>query len=376
MWNPNWGTTYPWARGVAGHKHKVYCSVCHNDFNCSKGEDKLRRHEKSTKHKDNTEKQIKPVGGVKMKENTIQAALKKSEAKAVEQRQVKDDALRAEAGLVAFMVNHNLPRAVIDCMAEFLPKFIHDSEIVKNMRMHRHKADYTLKFGLADHARKKMVTQMNKFPFSTNYDESVKGKSSQVTVIASYRGEDNRIKRRHLVTINIKVMMSGENLCNLVFSSLDTLKVNYVTRQISERTDGCMVMLGKHKGAHTMAKNKVPQLPDLGGCGCHDACNCLKKGVVAMNSDLVALWKATYPCLEKASMKKTLHYEELCEELGQVYRHTPKYLEVRFRYLMSLTDYLFFFLFLPITQDVLGTLFCWLSSFWRMGEHSTNTSGK
>ena len=122
-------------------------------------------------------------------------------------------------------------------------------------------------------------------------------------------------------------------------------------------------MLGKHKGAHTMAKKKVPQLPDLGGCGCHDACNCLKKGVVAMNSDLVALWKATYPCLEKASMKKTLHYEELCEELGQVYRHTPKYLEVRFRYLMSLTDYLFFFLFLPITQDVLGTLFCWLSSF-------------
>jgi hypothetical protein len=60
----------------------------------------------------------------------------------------------------------------------------------------------------------------------------------------------------------------------------------------------------------------VPQLPDLGGCGCHDACNCLKRGVAKMNPDLPKLWKAVHPCLEKASVKKTLHYEFVCCELG------------------------------------------------------------
>ena len=34
----------------------------------------------------------------------------------------------------------------------------------------------------------------------------------------------------------------------------------------------------------------------------------------------------------KASVKKTLHFKEICEELRQVYKHVPKYLGVRFRY--------------------------------------------
>ena len=76
----------------------------------------------------------------------------------------------------------------------------------------------------------------------------------------------------------------------------------------------------------------MPQLPDLGGCGCHDACNCLKKGTNALHLDLMQLWKALFPCLEKASVKKSLHYALLCGEVGLAYRHSPKFLEVRFRY--------------------------------------------
>ena len=55
----------------------------------------------------------------------------------------------------------------------------------------------------------------------------------------------------------------------------------------------------------------------------------------ALNPKLASLWKATFPCLEKASVKKTLHFKETCEELGLVYQHAPKYLEVRFRWPFS-----------------------------------------
>jgi hypothetical protein len=107
-------------------------------------------------------------------------------------------------------------------------------------------------------------------------------------------------------------------------------------RLVSERTDGCATMLGIHQGCHVYNKKIVPQLPDLGGCSCHDACNCLKNGMKALNAELPSLWKAAFPCLEKASVKKTIHYKETCEELGLVYQHAPKYLEVRFRYTVKL----------------------------------------
>ena len=58
-----------------------------------------------------------------------------------------------------------------------------------------------------------------------------------------------------------------------------------------------------------------------------------------MNPDLPKLWKAVHPCLEKASVKKTLHYEFVCCELGQVYKHAPKYLDVRFRYSILLARF-------------------------------------
>ena len=58
-----------------------------------------------------------------------------------------------------------------------------------------------------------------------------------------------------------------------------------------------------------------------------------------MNSELPNLWKALWPCLEKVSVKKTLHYKDICEELGVVYKHAPKYLEVRFRYTILLAKW-------------------------------------
>ena len=59
----------------------------------------------------------------------------------------------------------------------------------------------------------------------------------------------------------------------------------------------------------------------------------------ALNPDLPGLWKALYPCLEKASVKKTLAFKEICEEMGLHHKHAPKYLEVRFRYTVLLAKF-------------------------------------
>ena len=293
------------------------------------------KHDKNVRHVANLEKKKKETEkGLKVQ--TIEESLKNAEKARSAERKVKDAALIAEAVLSNLMASHNLPGAVFDCLAEVLPKIAPDSKIIKQMSLHRTKAHYTLVFGTAPHVKMLLIKQLQQWPFSLNYDESVKGKASQLELNVSYRDIKGRIRRSHLVTIKMEVGLTGQNISSALFKAMDQFNINYEERLVSERTDGCANMLGIHSGCHVLNKKVVPQLPDLGGCSCHDACNCLKAGMKAMNPELSSLWRATFPCLEKASVKKTLHYKEVCEELGQVYRHVPKYLEVRFRYTVKL----------------------------------------
>ena len=337
-WRPQWKQDYTWAAPVAGKNNRVFCTSCHSDFNCDRGIYELKRHEKNAKHVNNESKKASEVEkGVKT--ISITESLKKAEAKNVEVRKTKDAALKAEAMLSNLGATHNLPSSVFNCLAELLPKIITDSDIVKHMSLHRSKAFYTLIHGTAPDIKKKLVKQLQLWPFTLNYDESVKGKASQLELNVSYRGQDDRILRSHLVTINMEVGLTGVNISRALFQSMDEMGIPYRERLVSERTDGCATMLGIHKGCHVKNKEIVPELPDLGGCSCHDACNCLKAGMKALNPRLPALWKALFPCLEKASVKKTLAFREICEKLGMVYKHAPKYLDVRFRYTMLLAKY-------------------------------------
>ena len=334
-WKEAWRGQFPWIKPVVGKPNKVRCSDCEKDLSCDKGVYDLKKHAKNVLHTGNAEKKKKDAeDGVRVQ--TIQESMKNAESKLSEERKIKDAALKAEAALSNLMAIHNLPMPVFDCLAELLPKIIPDSKIIKQMKLHHCKARYTLVFGTAPHMKKQLIKQLQLFPFSINYDESVKGKASQLQLNVSYRDTQGRIRRSHLITIKMEVALTGQNISSALFQAMDQMNITYEKGLVSERTDGCATMLGIHSGCHVLNKKVVPQLPDLGGCSCHDACNCLKAGMKAMNPELSSLWRATFPCLEKASVKKTLHYKEICEELGQVYKHIPKYLDVRFRYTVKL----------------------------------------
>ena len=88
---------------------------------------------------------------------------------------VKNAARIAKAKLSNLIATHNVPLGLYDYLAELLPQIITDSEIVKQMSLHRTKAHYTLIFGTALHLKKKLVKQLQVWPFSVNFDESVKG---------------------------------------------------------------------------------------------------------------------------------------------------------------------------------------------------------
>ena len=204
------------------------CTACDKQLSCDHGAYDLKKHEKRQPHVDN-------VGKKNEAEKTVRSQLmkesfKKAEDKTSAQRKVKDAALKAEVVLSNQIATHNIPFSVVDCLAEVLPKIFPDSDIIKQMSLHHCKAQYTLTCGTAPHIKKQLVKQLQKWPFSINYDESVKGKASQLQLNVSYRDSQDRIRRSHLATVKMEVRLTGENISNAVFQAVDELNIPYLNR--------------------------------------------------------------------------------------------------------------------------------------------------
>ena len=162
-WKPEWQRKYSWALPVKGNPQRVFCSVCNSDFCCNHGSAELKRHEENSKHKNNLERR-KVVDAAGTRSLSITDSFKKAEAISSEQKKIKDAALIAEASISNLIATHNVPRSLINCLAEILPVIIPDSQIVKQMSLHHHKAFYTLTFGTAQHVKKKLVSQLQQWP--------------------------------------------------------------------------------------------------------------------------------------------------------------------------------------------------------------------
>ena len=171
-WNPAWAKTFPWAKPVEGKPGRVFCSLCASNFSCDKGKSVLTYHDKQPKHSNlalnAAQEQAQP--GAVLKQQSIEAGLRTSEAAAVKQRKIKDQARVAEAKLATLIATHDMPLKLMDCLAELLPKIITDSEIVKEMSLHQNKARYVLRFSVAKTVKEKILKQMREWPFSLNFD--------------------------------------------------------------------------------------------------------------------------------------------------------------------------------------------------------------
>ena len=137
----------------------------------------------------------------------------------------------------------------------------------------------------------------------------------------------------------MKSNCTGKYICDKTYEKLEELGIPF-QNQVSDQTDGCSVMLGKYQGCHENAKKVVPTLPDLGGCNAHDPSNAIRCGLTAMDANMTTLDKAIYANLEKHSIVKNRLFKEVGEELGLIFKHVPKFIDVRFRYVSLLAEYM------------------------------------
>ena len=334
-----WARGRPWLRAAQNDKFKAWCSVCLKTFSIKEGQTAVSKHQRSAKHVETDAVKDQNGNNAVSGQSSIENSLKHAEALAVKARKVKDKALEAEAMLVTAASCHSIPEAIFDCFNLLLPAMFPDSEIAKVFSVGRTKAGYLLTEGIGPHYRQQVLECMKKHPFSLNFDESTVNKNQQLNINVSFRNDEDKIVKSNFVTVKVVEGSTGSDMAHMVLKSLDDESVPRFNF-ISEQTDGCAAMLGKFKGCHSVLKQSLPHLPDFGGCEAHDACNILKHGLKKMMPEMTTLYSCIWANLEKHSMKKNQEFKEVCSELGYEHRHTPKFFEVRFRYVVLLAGYM------------------------------------
>ena len=336
-----WVHKFPWLCPVDGDQYRGWCNLCKSSISVKKGSGDVQKHGTSISHLKRVEAETnpEPIAGVVKKQTSIKDALQKNKVFATKQREHKDAALKFEYSLSLRAANHNISGPFIECVVDLVKETITDSAIVKEIKMHRDKSFYLLSEAIAPNIREKVVNCMKKYPYSLNYDESVVNKKSQLALNASFRNEQNLIQKANIGSIEITSSATGKYICDKTYEKLESLGIPS-SNQVSDQTDGCSVMLGRFQGCHENAKKVVPTLPDLGGCNCHDPSNAMKAGLKIMMPDMTKLYKSIYANLEKHSIVKNRLFREIGEELGILYKHVPKYIDVRFRYVPLVANYI------------------------------------
>ena len=343
--NNDWVKEFPWIEPVKGDKHQAWCRHCKKSISVRKGRFDVSKHGNNSLHINNQEKSEEEPKTVLQQsisnshQQSISESLQKSQLLREKQNKAKVAALKFEYSLAIAVSNHNIPESFVDCVTSLMSKTITDSQTVKEIKIKRTKVSYLVEESIAPNLKEKVHQCMRQWPFSLNYDESVVSKKSQCALNVSFRNEKNLIQKANLTSIEMEQSITGKYACRKVYEYLEknTIPKN---NQVADQTDGCAVMLGKYEGCHEYAKKEVPTLPDLGGCGCHDPSNAIKNGVTAMMPNITKLHKSIWANLEKHSILKNRHFKEINEDLGLIFKHVPRFVDVCFRYVPLLAKYM------------------------------------
>ena len=132
---------------------------------------------------------------------------------------------------------------------------------------------------------------------------------------------------------------TGREVADTVVQTLEKLGVDHL-KTMSEATDGCNAMLGVAKGAVTLLRTKIETLTDFGCCSAHDLSNILKGGVNSLCPYLTSMFSAIHSSINSLSMHKKRDFERMEEWLGLEIKKVPKFIDVRFRVIMRLCEWI------------------------------------
>ena len=196
---------------------------------------------------------------------------------------------------------------MFSCFSKVVGDMFPDSEVAKlwstnNNGLGSTKGDYYGLNGIAPFLKGDLIEKLQTSFFSLSFDESSINSTSQLDLNVSYVMGKEVIKR-FLETVEMKAGTTAEEIVEAVFKVLATNNIpekNLVT--IS--TDGCSAMLGKFKGVHALMRERLPWLPDWGGCMAHSPSNMLKAATACLGGSFMKTVSSFHTYLQSQSLHR------------------------------------------------------------------------
>ena len=252
---------------------------------------------------------------------------------------LKNQIVRAETILASTIHSHGIPCLFFDCATDMVKRMFPDSKIAQGLNIARTKGTYLATHGIHRDLRTDLISKMKKQFFSLNFDESSVLDTSQLNVVVSVFDESMKtVVKRNFTTISMEEGTTAEEIVEAVFGSLVTEGIN-LDKLVFIATDGCSTMLGQQNGVHVRMRALVPSLPDVGGCPAHDCSNLLKHATKELSCPIVKIYQAISKYILGQSMHRWRKYIKSCEENGYKVSHPPKFIEVRFRSIITMAKW-------------------------------------
>ena len=220
---------------------------------------------------------------------------------------MKQELLVAQTILANTLHNHNVNSELFSCFSKVVGDMFPDSAVAKlwstnNSGMGLTKGDYYGLNGIAPFLKEEIISILQTSPFSLSFDESSINSTSQLDLNVSYVQEKVVIKR-FLETIEMKAGTTAEEIVEAVFRVLDTNNIQE-KNLVTISTDGCSAMLGRFKGVHALMRERLPWLPDWGGCMAHSPSNMLKAATACLGESFLKSVSSFHTYLQSQSLHR------------------------------------------------------------------------
>jgi len=193
--------------------------------------------------------------------------------------------------VLATLAEHSLPFTFAPVMVKLAQALASDKVALSGLKLSRTSAAYKMVHGLGFTFSQRIFSNLRKYPFSINLDESTtNGNKKVLSILVSFFNEEREtVDVEHLGSLEVMKVTSFK---------LEKLLVNFFTDNdipwsnlVSMLMDSCGVMRGCKTGLETrIRQNQCPTLLDVDGDSCHHVHNAAKVFAAPFSSHLERLF--------------------------------------------------------------------------------------
>ena len=275
-----WEKDRPWLAPVKTDIYQSYCKVCQTSITTKQnGTDKLKQHERTSKHKDALQSRSSQSSLVSCNET-----LKMSKSTLEERLDLNQEVIAAEVYQALHVVATNQSFSSTNSDSKRFKKMFPRCEIAELYSQHANKTKYVIVYGIAPYVKKLLMEDVKDTFFCYKFDETT---TSQVKkqydgYVTYFSKEHKQVVTRYSGSLFLG-HCSSQDLVSHFYEFLDSLKLTPVWL-MNLGMDGPSVNQSFQKKLKLDLEKKSQDFIDIGSCPLHIANNGFKKALDEIKS--------------------------------------------------------------------------------------------